>query len=104
MAERLNRNYESPQAETITFLALHDLPDAVTLVEAVAAGHDEAERCTDNDVSTRGGYLRWATPLRYMGDEYVARGWKRKHGYELLVSPDGKRGIGVAPGDHNTGT
>jgi hypothetical protein len=104
MAEQMNRSYESPKAETISLLAFYELPDVITLVEAVAAGHDDAERCTNNDVSTRGGYLRWATPLRYMGDVFVPKGWKRQHGYELLISPDGKRGVGIAPGDHNTGT
>lgn len=104
MAEPMNRSYDNPKAETISLLAVHVLPDAVTLVEAVAAGHDDAERCTDNDVSTRQGWMRWATPYRYLGDEYVPKGWKRKHGFELLVSPDGKRGVAVAPGDHATGT
>jgi hypothetical protein len=106
MAEPHNRSYETPKAETISLLASHSLPDAVTLLEAVAAAHDEAQRCTDNDVSTRAGYLRWATPYRYLGDEYVPKGWRRDSpgGYELLVSPDGKRAVAVAQGDHATGT
>lgn len=106
MAEPMNRSYESPKAEVVSLLAVHEMPDAASLVEAVAAGHDDAERCTANDVATRGGWVRWATPLRYLGDEWVPRGWKRARpgGYELLISPDGKRGIGVAQGDHATGT
>jgi hypothetical protein len=106
MVEPTHRSYENPKAETISLLDFHKLPSATSLVEAVAAAHDEAERCTANDVATRGGYLRWATPFRYLGDEYVSKGWKRDRpgGYELLVSPDGKCGIGVAQGDHATGT
>jgi hypothetical protein len=106
MVEPTHRSYDNPIAETVSLLASHGLPDAVSLVEAVAAGHDDAERCTANDVATRGGYMRWATPLRYLGDEWVPKGWKRDRpgGYELLVSPDGKCGIGVAQGDYATGT
>src|SRR5690242_16123576 len=106
MVEPTHRSYENPKAETISLLEFHGLPSAVSLVEAIAAAHDEAERCTDNDVATRQGYLRWATPFRYLGDEYVPKGWKRERpgGYELLVSPDGKLGIGVAQGDQATGT
>lgn len=104
MPEQVNRSYESPKAEAISLLALHGLPEAVDLVEAVAAGHDDAERCTDNNVVIQGGWMRWATPYRYLGDLYVPKGWKRQHGFELLVSPDGKRGVAVAQGDYATGT
>jgi hypothetical protein len=106
MVEPMHRNYENAKAETISLLDFHKMPSAVSLVEAVAAAHDEAERCTANDVATRPGYLRWATPFRYLGDEYVPKGWKRERpgGYELLVSPDGKRAIAVAQGDFATGT
>jgi hypothetical protein len=100
------RSYPPPTAEAITALAAQDLPEAVDLVEAVTAGHDDAERCTANDVVTRPGYVRWATPLRYLGDLYVPKAWKRERPscYELLISPDGKRAITVAQGDSATGT
>lgn len=102
----MDRSYARPKAETISELARHGLPEAVDLVEAIAAGNDAAERSTDNDVATLAGYLRWAVPLRYLGDEYVRKQWKRKHSscYERLVSPDGKEEIIVAQGDSATGT
>lgn len=102
----IDRSYPNPKAETISALASEGLPDAADLIGAVSAGHDEAERCTPNDVATRSGYVRWATPFRYLGDEYVPRGWTRGHPscYELLISPDGKRAIAVAQGDSATGT
>ncbi len=77
-----------------------------SLREAALAGQDEAGLVTANDVVTRAGYVRWATPLRYLGDIYVPQGWSREHpkGFELLISPDRTIGIGVAPGDSATGT
>lgn len=73
---------------------------------AIRAGHDEAARCTDNDVATRAGYLRWATPLRYLGDVYRPKSFRRERpgGFEVLRSPDATFDIAVAPGSHATGT
>lgn len=74
--------------------------------EAIRAGHDEAARCTNNDVATRAGYLRWATPLRYLGDVYGPKGFRRERpgGFEVLRSPDGAFDIAVAAGSFATGT
>lgn len=74
--------------------------------EAIRAGHDEAARCTNNDVATRAGYLRWATPLRYLGDVYGSKGFRRERpgGFEVLRSPDGTFAIAVAAGSYATGT
>src|SRR6202161_4155574 len=77
-----------------------------TLLASVRAGHEEASRCTKNDVVLREGFLRWATPLRHLGDEYVPQGWTRERpgGFELLVNPTRSLAITVAPGNTNTGT
>lgn len=74
------------------------------LRDAALAGHADAISCTTNDVGTRSGYVRWATPLRYLGDHYAA-GWTRKRpkGFELLVNPERNIGVGIVPGDRWTG-
>ena len=61
---------------------------------------------TPNDVITRAGYLRWATPLRYLGDVYVRKGFRRERpgGFEVLRSPNGEFEIAVAAGNYATGT
>jgi hypothetical protein len=87
---------------------LHQMGEltADLLLNATLAGHEDALRVTDNDVRTRGGFVRWATPLRYLGDECKALGFTREHpgGLEMLVSPDKSFGIAVAPGNYATGT
>jgi hypothetical protein len=76
------------------------------LREAVQNANTEALEYTSNDVVSRAGYTRWASPLRQLGDTYASTGFKRKRpkNFELLVSPDGTFGVTVAPGDANTGT
>lgn len=104
MATQPQPNHPQPTPEVRS--ELHRLGvSSDALRHAVRAGHDEAMSCTPNDVLTRPGYVRWATPLRYLGDHYVAEGWARERpkGFELLVSPDRTFAIGVAPGDHWTG-
>lgn len=95
-----------PQPEVVSRLHTHGLPDCDTLREAALSGHDEAAATTSNDVATRGGFVRWANPLRYLGDTEAKSGWTRERpgGYEMLVSPDRKKAIGIAPGDSATGT
>src|SRR4051812_21859374 len=95
-----------PQPEPAVALALEGMGlDSDGLRAAIRAGHDEAVRVTANDVATRAGYLRWATPLRYLGDKYVLRGFRRERprGFEVLRSPDGSFDIAVAPGNYATG-
>lgn len=94
-----------PQPDVVS--ALHRMGlTCDSLREAALAGHDEAIAVTANDVVTRAGYVRWATPLRYLGDIYVPRGWSRERpqGFELLVNPDKTFAIAIAPGDSLTGT
>lgn len=76
------------------------------LREAIKDANAEALECTTNDVVSRAGYLRWSSPLRRLGDEYSARGFKRErpNNFELLVSPDRTYALTTAPGDRNTGT
>jgi hypothetical protein len=56
-------------------------------------------------VATLGGYLRWAIPLRYLGDAYAPQGFRRERpgGLEVLVSPDGSFRIAIAAGNYSTG-
>lgn len=94
-----------PQPDVVS--ALHTMGlGCDSLRHAALAGHDEAIAATANDVVTRAGYVRWATPLRYLGDIYVPRGWSRERpqGFELLVNPDKTFGFAIAPGDFATGT
>lgn len=76
------------------------------LRHAVLAGNDEASGCTGNDVISRAGFLRWSTPLRFLGDVYVSQGFTRERpkNFEVLVSPNRTFAISVAPGDYATGT
>lgn len=76
------------------------------LRDAVRDANAEALECTSNDVVSRAGYTRWASPLRRLGDVYASKGFTRERpkNFELLVSPDRAFGLTVAPGDHNTGT
>jgi hypothetical protein len=97
-------NHPQPRADVTTELHGKGLSSDV-LRDAALAGHVEAISCTANDVVTRQGYVRWGTPLRYLGDHYAAAGWTRERpkGFELLVHPDRTMAVGVAPGDHWTG-
>ena len=97
---------QEPQPEPAVRIALHAMGLASDDLRAAArAGHDEAARVTANDVATRAGYLRWATPLRYLGDEYVPKGFRRERpgGFEVLRSPSGEFDIGIAAGSPATG-
>lgn len=105
MAHRPQSAQPQPDPEVVARLdsvglASDDLRDAVRDANA------EALEYTPNDVVSRAGYTRWASPLRQLGDAYAPKGFKRKRpkNFELLVSPDGTFGLTVAPGDHNTGT
>lgn len=73
---------------------------------AVSDANAEALECTDNDVASRPGYVRWSSPLRRLGDDYAPKGFTRERpkNFELLVSPDRTFALALAPGDHNTGT
>lgn len=96
-----------PQPDPIVASQLHEMGlSSDPLREAIRAGHDEAARCTNNDVATRAGFLRWATPLRYLGDRYGPKGFRRERpgGFEVLRSPDGAFDIAIAPGSYGTGT
>jgi hypothetical protein len=96
-----------PQADPVVVSQLHAMGLASDhLRAAIRAGHDEAARCTNNDVATRAGYLRWATPLRYLGDVYGPKGFRRERpgGFEVLRGPNGTFDIAIAPGSHATGT
>jgi hypothetical protein len=95
-----------PQPEPTVVIALRAMGlRSDDLRAAVLAGHNEAARVTANDVATLGGYLRWATPLRFLGDRYVSEGFRRVRpgGFEVLRSPDEAFDIGVAAGTLNTG-
>lgn len=80
--------------------------DPDEIVEALIAGHEDAQQTTENDVITRSGYVLWATPLRVLGDKYVPKGWKRDRpgGFERLLNPEGTMAISVAAGSRATGT
>jgi len=95
-----------PQPDPTVAIALQAMGVRSDDLRAAArAGHDEAVRVTANDVATRAGYLRWATPLRYLGDVYVPRGFRRERpgGFEVLRSQDGSFDITVAAGTYATG-
>jgi len=97
---------QEPQPEPGVRIALRAMGlTSDDLRAAARAGHDEAARVTANDVATRAGYLRWATPLRYLGDEYVSKGFRRERpgGFEVLRSPNAEFDIGVAAGNPGTG-
>jgi len=98
------RHHPQPTPEVASDLHRMGLSSDV-LRAAAQAGHDEAVSCTANDVLTRPGYVRWATPFRYLGDHYARDGWTRERpkGFELLVNPSRTIAIGIAPGDHWTG-
>jgi len=96
-----------PQPEPEVASRLHGMGlRSDDLRNAILAGNDEALGCTANDVVTRAGYIRWSTPLRYLGDMYVPKGFTRERprNFEMLVSPDRRFALAVAPGDHATGT
>lgn len=95
-----------PQPDPTVVIALRAMGlTSDDLRAAALAGHDAAARVTTNDVTTLGGYLRWATPLRYLGDVYVPRGFRRMRpgGFEVLRSPDEAFDIAVAAGTYATG-
>jgi hypothetical protein len=79
---------------------------AQPLSEAMRAGYEDASRCTSNDVVNRIGWVLWATPLRYLGDEYVSQGWTRGHpgGFEILLNAEKTVALTIAPGSYATGT
>lgn len=76
------------------------------LRSALLAADHRASECTENDVRTLAGTLRWATPLRHLGDAYASRGFSRvsRGGFEMLVGPNERWALSVAPGDSATGT
>lgn len=103
----LQHRSSEPQPEPAVALALQRMGLASDdLRGAARAGEDDASRVTENDVVTRAGFLRWSTPLRYLGDIYVPKGWKRERpgNFEVLTSPDRSFRIAVAPGNAATGT
>jgi hypothetical protein len=96
-----------PQPDPEVVEGLHSMGlDSDDLREAVRDANAEALECTSNDVVSRAGYTRWASPLRQLGDLYASKGFTRERpkNFELLVSPDHSFGLTMAPGDHNTGT
>ncbi|MGN6373916.1 MAG: hypothetical protein ACTHM1_13160 [Solirubrobacteraceae bacterium] len=94
-----------PDPETVAILGSMGLASD-DLREAVLNANDEALECTGNDVVSRAGYTRWASPLRQLGDIYAPKGFTRErpNKFELLVSPDRTFALTPAPGDSNTGT
>lgn len=98
---------DQPQPDPAVSAHLHGMRLASDdLRDAVRDANAEALECTPNDVVSRAGYTRWASPLRQLGDAYASKGFTRErpNNFELLVSPDRTFGVTVAPGDHNTGT
>lgn len=95
-----------PQPDPAVVLALQAMGlDSDHLRAAILAGYVDKARVTSHDVVTRGGFLMWATPLRYLGDAYVRKGFRRERpgGFEVLRSPDETFDISVAPGTYATG-
>jgi len=95
-----------PQPDPAVAIALKAMGlDSSTLRAAVRGGHDVAARVTKNDVRTKAGYERWAVPLRYLGDKFAPKGFRRKRpgGYEVLRSPDDLFDIAVVAGNFATG-
>ncbi len=102
----LDPNELRPQPDAATESKLAELglvSDPIR--EAVIDGHNAALRTTENDTRGLAGTLRWALPLRYLGDAFAPSGFRRLHagGFEVLRSPDGSFDIAVAPGNYNTG-
>lgn len=97
---------QDPQPEPHVTAVLRSMGLASDELRAsIRAGHDLASRFTSNDVATRAGFNRWAEPLRYLGDTYVPKGFKRERpgGFEVLRSPDDSFDIAIAPGSYATG-
>jgi hypothetical protein len=97
---------QEPQPDPRVAIALREMGLASDpLRAATRAGHDVAARVTANDVVTRDGYERWAEAMRYLGDVYVPKGFKRVRpgGFEVLRSPDGTFDIAVVAGNSATG-
>ena len=95
-----------PEPEPSVVLALQAMGlDWQDFRESIQAAHDSACRTTNNDVATLGGTLRWAVPLRYLGDVYVPKGFTRERhqGFETLRSPDETFEIAVVAGSSGTG-
>jgi len=95
-----------PQPDPAVAIALKAMSlDSPTLRDAIRGGHDVAARVTKNDVRTKAGYERWAVPLRYLGDKYAPKGFRRERpgGYEVLRSPDDLFDIAVVAGNSATG-
>lgn len=99
-------NDEQPQPDASVRATLDAMGlESNELRAAVLAGYEESSRITPNDVATRAGYIEWATPLRYLGDTYVPRGFKRARpgGFEVLRSPDDAFDVAVTRGNFTTG-
>jgi hypothetical protein len=95
-----------PEPEPTVAIALAQMRlTSAGLRGAVLAGHQEAASITANDVRTRNGYVRWATPLRVLGDTFAPDGFERVRpgGFEVLRSSDGAFDITVAAGTSATG-
>lgn len=96
-----------PQPDPVVAAALRQMQlESDVLRNAIGDANEEALECTDNDVASMAGFLRWGRPLRRLGDAYAPKGFTRERpkNLELLVSPDRTWALTVAPGDRNTGT
>lgn len=98
---------DEPNPEPTVAIALVEMRlTSRGLRAAVLAGHRDAASTTANDVRIRDGWVRWATPLRVLGDTFAPAGFQRVRpgGFEVLRSPDGAFDVGVAAGTAATGT
>src|SRR4051812_21016135 len=97
-----NSAQPEPQPDPLVASQLHAMSGLASdpLRAAVLAAHEDASRTTENDVATRAGYVRWATTLRYLGDAFADKGFRRVRpgGFEVLRSPDQSFDIAVAQG------
>lgn len=96
-----------PQPDPAVAAALRAMRlESNDLRNAARDANAEALECTANDVAAMAGFLKWARPLRRLGDVYVPKGFirERPKNFEMLVSPDRSFALTIAPGDRNTGT
>lgn len=99
--------HREPQPEPEVAAALRAmLLESDNLRAAAKDAFAEALECTSNDVAGLAGFLKWARPLRRLGDVYASKGFKRERpkNFEMLVSPGRRFALTLAPGDRNTGT
>jgi hypothetical protein len=95
-----------PEPDPSVRIALNGMElTSAGLRAAILGGHQEASRTTGNDVKGLDGYLRWAVPLRILGDLFAPNGFERRSlgGFEVLRSPDGAFDIAVSRGSNATG-